>query len=159
MGAGYFYSPLDNDEEPREDRAEEPHRDNVRDDSPTMTRRAAVGIIAREWGGRAVGLVLTVGIILALVCALFLWRSDIYALLKARPSRAELLVLGIILFMYRRAPRDIRRWARRETKKAASLRVERERALKTAWAVLRPPRPRGNAGQPQPSDVEVHRGS
>jgi hypothetical protein len=52
-----------------------------------MTPRAALGVIAPDRGRRVMaklGWVATVALILALVCAWFLWESDINAFLAAR---------------------------------------------------------------------------
>jgi hypothetical protein len=138
-------------------KAVEPRRDDDADETPKMTPRAALGVIARSWGRRAVmGLGWVAGGIVVIALGFFL-SADIEAFLASRPSWADLIWGGVIVLVFRNAVwPTLRRWRRRAARSTARREGQRGRALNAAWAVLRPPRPPSDANKP--SDVEALRG-
>jgi hypothetical protein len=104
-----------------------------------MTRRAAFGVVARNWGRRAV---VSLGWAAGGIVVIALWfflSDDIEAFLASRPSWGDLIWGGVVFCVFWNAVwLPLRRWRRRAARQAARRGGERARALNAAWAVLRP---------------------
>jgi hypothetical protein len=120
------------------------------EETTTVTAREALGLIARDWGRRALFWFASALIVAGLLVAFFVWGHELRVFLVRRPSRMELLLWCYVIFSATRLNLE---WKSRDREQQATYRdIRRERALKAAWAALRGPRPT------TPSDVAASRG-
>ena len=120
------------------------------EETTTVTAREALGLIARDWGRRGLFLFASALIVAGLLVAVFVWGQELRVFLVRRPSRMELLLWCYVMWRAMRVTLESKWRDRRQ--QATYRRVQRERALKAAWAALRGPRPT------KPSDVAASRG-
>jgi hypothetical protein len=118
-----------------------------------MTRRAALGVVARNWGRLAV---VSLGWVAGGIVVVALWfflRPEIDAFLASRPSWGDLIWWGVLLFVIRYAVwPTLPRW-RRQAAQAARRKGQRARALNAVWTVLRLARPTEQSHVPPPRRV------
>jgi hypothetical protein len=146
LGSGYNYEPTSHVRE---------GLGLVRQDAaggklPTMARRAALGLIARDWIRRALLGIAGVAVFVVVLLAVLNWQDEIPSFLAHRPSRWELFWWCFVIWWATQSTRHLELKAR--LRKIARRRMRRKRARKAAWAALRGPR------ATTPSDVAASRG-